>query len=79
MTNAIQEGYYLNAMNPSDDETLIGFAEDIGLVVGQFEEALNSETTNNQLQPEITLSRQLGVQGFPALVVISGRKMPNDL
>ncbi len=72
MTTAIQEGYYLNAKNPSDDSTLIGFAKDLGLDELAFAERLNSESTRQQLQQEISLTRQLGVQGFPSLVVLDG-------
>ncbi len=72
MTTAIQEGYYLHAKNPSDDSTLIGFATDLGLDEFAFEEQLNSESARQQLEQEISLTRQLGVQGFPSLVLLDG-------
>jgi len=72
MTHAIQRGYYLHAKNPADDETLVEFATELGLDTVTFEQQLNSESTRQQLDQEIMLSRQLGVQGFPSLVLLAG-------
>jgi putative protein-disulfide isomerase len=71
MTNAIQRGYYLEAKNPSDDATLIEIAERIGLDRSAFSRELNSETTQQKLALEMRLSRQLGVRGFPSLVLLT--------
>lgn len=72
MTTAIQEGYYLQAKNPSDDVNLIEFAAELGLNEGIFARQLNSESTRQQLEQEMMLSRRLGVRGFPSLVLKDG-------
>ena len=73
MIKAIQEGYYLNARNPSDFDTLIAFAKEIGLDAEQFELDLNSESTEKKLNNEITMSRSIGAQGFPSLILKSNK------
>lgn len=72
MTCAIQRGYYLQAKNPSDYATLIEFAEALGLHAGEFAAALNSQAVRRKLEQEIAMSRQLGVRGFPALLLLNG-------
>ncbi len=69
MTTRIQLAYYQEAKNPSNDETLIELAAEIGLNHHQFKGALNSVSVNQQLQAEITQARSIGVEGFPSLVV----------
>ena len=69
MTRAIQEAYYLNSKNPSNQDTLADCAVSIGLDPERFVVALNSERTNQILMEQINLSRQMGVQGFPSLVM----------
>ncbi|MEC7481328.1 MAG: DsbA family protein [Pseudomonadota bacterium] len=71
MIKAIQEGDYLNARNPSDFDTLIAFAEEIGLDVERFEIALNSESTIEKLNEEMHMARSIGAQGFPSLILKS--------
>ncbi len=71
MTSAIQKAYYLDAKNPSDDSTLIGLAKTLGLDAELFCEALNSAAVQQQLLDEIDFSRQLGIQGFPSLMLIN--------
>lgn len=73
MIKAIQEGYYLNARNPSDFATLIAFAKEIGLDAKRFELELNSESTIEKLNAEIQLSRSIGAQGFPSLILNSNK------
>ncbi len=67
MIRAIQEAYYLNAKNPSDDSTLIELSDNIGCDVGSFETALNDDHTQQVLMSEIHFARRLGAQGFPSL------------
>ncbi len=69
MINAIQEAYYLYAKNPSKDTTLINIAKAIGLNVTQFKKDLNSNTTQQQLDNNINLSKSLGAKGFPSIVL----------
>lgn len=69
MTMAIQDGYYLQAQNPSEENTLADFAQQLGLSRDKFITILHSEAVNQTLVEEINLSRQLGVRSFPALVL----------
>ena len=66
--NEIQNAYYLNAKNPSNDDTLIEIANNLTLDSEIFKNDLNSEETKKILFQEINLSQQLGAQGFPSLV-----------
>jgi len=69
MIEAIQEAYYLKAMNPSDASTLIQLAKEIGLDEKKFEEDLKSEKIEEDLQNELNLRRSLYVRTFPSLVL----------
>jgi len=69
MIRAIQEAYYLQARNPSDDDVLIDLAEHMGLETGQFHRDLNAPETQKKLASEIRLSQSIGVQGFPGLIL----------
>ena len=74
MIDAIQKAYYLNAKNPSNDETLIDIAESLGLDKEAFSADLNSTETQQQLEEEMTFARQIGAQGFPSMMLeIEGR------
>jgi len=72
MTTAIQKAYYQQARNPSDLKTLIELAEELGLDAAKFKQAITSETTQQQLEKEIELSRHLYAESFPSLVVQVG-------
>jgi putative protein-disulfide isomerase len=67
MLLAIQQAYYLQAKNPSDVAVLIQLSAQIGLDVKKFEADILSENCNELLDDEISLTRQLGVSGFPSL------------
>lgn len=69
MIQGIQEAYYMEAMNPSDDETLIAIAEAFGLDSEQFATDLNSSETQQVLDQEMRLSIEMGAQGFPSLIL----------
>lgn len=69
MILAIQQAYYLHAMNPSDDDTLIGLAGEIGLDGVRFARDLNAPATRQQLEQEILLGRSIGAEGFPSLIL----------
>ncbi|WP_418358942.1 MULTISPECIES: DsbA family protein [Shewanella] len=71
MVNAIQHAYYLYAQNPSDIEVLCALAESLGINPEQCKRQLLSEQTEQQLQNEIHLARQLPIQGFPSLVLVA--------
>ena len=74
MYYAIQQGYYLQAKNPSDNSTLIDMASSIGLDRTAFEEALTSEYVEQQLMTEISYVRQLPINGFPSLVLANNNQ-----
>ena len=69
MTRAIQQAYYLDARNPSDDDTLISLAGGLKLDVEQFDEDLSSLSTRQEFQRQIEFCHYLGVPGFPSLVL----------
>jgi len=72
MILAIQKAYYLEARNPSDDDTLVALAGDLDLDPERFRTALNSPATQAELQRQIGTARAMGVQGFPSLVLVRG-------
>jgi putative protein-disulfide isomerase len=81
MTKAIQRAYYEQARNPSDKETLVVLAREIGLDADTFANALTSPAVDEQLDREIGHSRALGARGFPSLVLVDGdvsRLIPID-
>ncbi len=81
MTHAIQQAYYLHAKNPSDLDTLVGIAGELGLDKEKFSESIMSVNTNEELKQEIYLSRQLGIASFPSLLLQTGIKaklIPHD-
>ncbi len=69
MIEAIQKAYYLNAQNPSNDETLIALAESLKLDKKQFADDLNSGETQQQLEKEMIFARQIGARGFPSMIL----------
>ena len=80
MCFAIQQGYYLQARNPSDNSTLVALATSIGLDAEVFEQALKSEKVNQQLLTEIDYVRKLPINGFPSLVLaINNQHIPIEL
>lgn len=75
MTQAIQRAYYQQARNPSDNVTLMELANELDLVLPEFEKDLLSEETEEKLQEEIHLSRALFAESFPNLVLESEGKL----
>lgn len=71
MSQAIQQAYYLEAKNPSDTGTLIECAASIGLDEIQFSELLSSEQIDSKLNSELAFCKSLGIQGFPALLLVN--------
>ena len=72
MIRAIQDAYYLRAMNPSDDSTLIALAVEQGLDEVQFVKDLASDQVRQLHEADMQLSMQLQAQGYPSLVVQVG-------
>ena len=69
MIEAIQEAYYLKAMNPSDSSTLVHLAKQIGMDEVKFEKDLHSQKIEEDLYNELNFRRSLHVRGFPSLVL----------
>ena len=69
MITAIQNAYYLEALNPSDTSILQDLAKNIGLNIQVFNDDVNSEETNLKLTKEIELTRKMGIDSFPSLVL----------
>ncbi len=72
MTARIQQAYYEEARNPSDNETLIELAIDLGLDPHRFRNDLVAEASQQILMDEIQLSRKLHADSFPSLVFKAG-------
>ncbi len=69
MTFRIQQAYYRQARNPSDDETLFELSTELGLDAKRFSEQLKSANTQQQLIDEISIARSIGINSFPSLVL----------
>lgn len=69
MLLAIQQAYYLQAKNPSDNDVLLQLAADCGLDSERFSADLFSEKCEQLLQQDLQLAKQLGVHSFPSLVL----------
>lgn len=69
MVEAIQQAYYLRALNPSDKEVLIDLAKELSLDLSRFITDLNSTETEQVLMQQIRFARELTQQGFPSLVL----------
>ncbi len=65
---ALQRAYFLDARNPSDPETLIALAKEIGLDAVQFQEDLGSSVVQQTFREELNQVRSLGVSGFPTVI-----------
>ena len=65
---ALQRAYFLDARNPSDYDTLIDLAGEIGLDRVQFQEDLDSSTVQQAFREELDQVRSFGVSGFPTVI-----------
>ena len=69
MVKLIQQAYYMDAKNPSEDSTLIALTKTLDIDIKQFIHDLNSESTQQQLLDDIALMQSLGVSSFPSLAL----------
>jgi len=69
MIQAIQQAYYLQARNPSDDDVLIDLASGLNLDVDRFRLDLAGPEIKAMLVREIQQSQRIGAQGFPGLIL----------
>ena len=74
MIDAIQRGYFLRALNPSDVPVLVKLAGELGLDKVRFERDLLSASTELEFQRQLKLVRKLLIDGFPSLVLAEGEK-----
>jgi putative protein-disulfide isomerase len=72
MFAAIQHAYYLEARNPSDLETLVQLAAEIGILDEAFAERINAPETREQLDQDFALRDKLGTRGYPSLALETG-------
>ena len=75
MIDAIQRAYYLRAMNPSDNSTLITLAGELGLDDKPFAADLVSPEIQAALEQDFALRRRIGVFSFPSLVLAQGEAL----
>ena len=80
MIEAIQQAYYLRALNPSDTEVLVSLAGELDLDVARFERDLAGSEVESALQQAFALRKSLGVYSFPSLVLrVAGQYHPVDI
>jgi putative protein-disulfide isomerase len=60
---------YLEARNPSDRETLIALAQEIGADTEAFAPLLYAPETQAELEREMETGRAMGASSFPSLVL----------
>ena len=72
MIEAIQKAYYLRAMNPSEPETLIDLATELGLDRALFVKDFGSAQTETEFRRQLLLRAELYVRSFPSLVLEHG-------
>mgnify|MGYP000014678351 FL=1 len=70
MIEAIQKAYYLRAMSPSEEDTLLQLADELGLDFERFMHDLSSAEVEEALQQQLTFARALPIQGFPSWVLL---------
>lgn len=75
MNEAIQQAYYVDAKNPSDNDVLCALADDIGLNSDDFSRQLQSSRIQAELEDELKLARAIGGNSFPSWVLVD---TPNE-
>ena len=71
MFDRIQRAYYAEARNPSEPETLIELALELGYEREAFAAALTDPATQGALERDFALRDELGASGFPSLLLRS--------
>ena len=69
MTARIQQAYYREARNPSEDATLVELAQELELDRARFAADLAAPDTRRALLDEVGASRAIGIEGFPGLAL----------
>lgn len=66
---AVQEKFYVSGKDPSEAEFYRDICETVGLEFGAFSSAFASAEARQAVVADFRLTRQLGVRGFPSVVV----------
>lgn len=75
MIEAIQTAYYLNAMNPSNEDVLVHLAKELVLDVEKFKTDLYSDETIKVFNEKMNLRKSLNSNSFPSLVLRHGENI----
>ena len=75
MTSRIQQAYYREARNPSESQTLVELAAELGLDEVRFGSDLSSPEVEQQLMTEIQQARSIGIDSFPSVAVIEENRL----
>jgi putative protein-disulfide isomerase len=70
MIHALQEAYYLRALNPSDLATLLQLADELSLDTKLLESDIKSEKLQIEFAEELAFAHSLPIQGFPSMVLL---------
>ena len=72
--SSIQEAFYTNNMDVTNEKILIKLAKDYKIETDLFIEDLNSESIRTLLQEDFDYCKQLNVNGYPTLIGIKDGK-----
>jgi len=73
MTLAIQQAYYQEALNPSDESVLVQLAENLGIAAPEFKQKLHSKEVEEEFRQQLNFSREIGANSFPSLILEVGK------
>ncbi|MFC3700955.1 DsbA family protein [Reinekea marina] len=69
MIHALQEAYYLRALNPSDVSTHELLAAELGLDVSKFSNELASNELEAEFNRQLRFAHSMPISGFPSMVL----------
>ncbi|OEF26839.1 DsbA family protein [Vibrio rumoiensis] len=69
MITAIQEAYYLRAMEPHVTNTHVLLAKELGLDVEQFSQDIVGDEVQTEFSRQLSFCQMLGAHSFPSLVL----------
>ncbi len=69
MIKAIQNAYYQRALNPSDEDTLVLLADELGLDIEVFKKDLYSEKIIKEFEDKMDFRRKIHLNSFPSLAL----------
>lgn len=85
---ALQSAFYAKAENPTDEQTFIRIAQELGINAEAFLKAYHSEEIAYETKQDFQLCQALQITGFPALMyienrvawpIVRGYRSPDDL